>query len=69
LVSDFDAPLERRWTSIPRNVWHRPVIPKGANWVVVSFHTVPAIELVEERPGAKQMFYESERKQSDQAAD
>lgn len=69
LVSDFDAPLERRWISIPRNVWHRPVIPKGANWVVVSFHTVPPIELIEERRGAKQMVYESERKRSDQAAD
>lgn len=61
LVSDPKAPLERRWISIPQNVWHRPVIPKGADWVVVSFHTVPATELIEERPGAKQIFYESER--------
>jgi hypothetical protein len=57
LVSDPDAPLERRWISIPKNVWHRPVIPKGADWVVVSFHTLSAAELIEERPGAKQMFY------------
>jgi hypothetical protein len=62
LVCDPNAPLERRWISIPKNVWHRPVIPKGAEWVVVSFHTVPAEELIEERPGAKQMRYESERK-------
>ncbi|MEY2543704.1 MAG: hypothetical protein QOE81_1165 [Verrucomicrobiota bacterium] len=61
LVSDLNASLERRWISIPKNVWHRPVIPKGADWVVVSFHTVPAADLIEERPGAKQMFYESER--------
>lgn len=67
LVSDPDASLERRWISIPKNVWHRPVIPKGADWVVVSFHTVPATELIEERPGAKQMLYESERKRTDQA--
>jgi hypothetical protein len=38
------------------------VIPKGADWVVVSFHTVPAEQLIEERPrgGAgeiKQMLY------------
>lgn len=66
LVSDPNAPLERRWISIPKNVWHRPVIPQGANWVVVSFHTVPATELIEERPGAKQMLYESERKRNDQ---
>jgi|ERR1700736_1354181 hypothetical protein len=66
LVSDPNAPLERRWISIPRNVWHRPVIPAGAEWVVVSFHTVPATELIEERPGAKQMLYESERKRNDQ---
>jgi hypothetical protein len=63
LVSDSEASLERRWISIPQNAWHRPVIPKGADWVVVSFHTVPAEELIEERPrsgGAgemKQMLY------------
>ena len=57
LMSDPGAPLEARWISIPPNVWHRPVIAKGADWVVVSFHTVPATELIEERPGAKQMRY------------
>ena len=50
LVSDPEATLERRLISIPQNVWHRPVIAKDANWVVVSFHTVPAEELIEERP-------------------
>ena len=60
LLSDPNAPLERRWVSIPKNVWHRPVIPKSEDWVVVSFHTVPAEALIEERPGAKQMFYASE---------
>jgi hypothetical protein len=45
------------------------VIPKGADWVVVSFHTVPAAELIEERLGAKQMYYEAERKQGNQAPD
>jgi hypothetical protein len=57
LVSEPDAPLERRWISIPKNIWHRPVIPKGADWVVVSFHTVSPEELIEERPGARQMLY------------
>jgi hypothetical protein len=41
LVSDAGATLQRRWISIPKNVWHRPVIPKGTDWLVVSFHTVP----------------------------
>ena len=50
LISDSDAPLEKRWISIPQNVWHQPVISKDADWVVVSFHTVPAEELIEERP-------------------
>jgi len=50
LISAPDADLERRWISIPRNVWHQVVVPDGANWVVVSFHTVPAHELIEERP-------------------
>ena len=63
LVSDSDAPLEKRWISIPQNVWHQPVISKKADWVVVSFHTVPAEELIEERPESseqertKQMRY------------
>ena len=63
LVSDLDAPLERRWISIQTNVWHRPVINTAADWAVVSFHTVPAAELVEERPdesgegGTSQMTY------------
>jgi hypothetical protein len=50
LISDPDAPLERRWISIPTNVWHRPVINAETDWAVVSFHTVPAQELIEERP-------------------
>jgi hypothetical protein len=62
LVSDTKSPLQRRWVSIPPNVWHQPVVPNEADWVVVSFHTVPAEELIEERPGevegaTKQMRY------------
>ena len=51
LLSLPDTPLERRWISIPTNVWHRPVINPETDWAVVSFHTVPAGELIEERPG------------------
>jgi hypothetical protein len=50
LESDPRLPLQRRWISIPENVWHQAVTP-AAHWAVVSFHTVPAEELVEERPG------------------
>src|SRR6266513_3396041 len=63
LVSDPDAPLERRWISITTNVWHRPVINADTDWAVVSFHTVLAEELIEERPddsreaGTRQMKY------------
>jgi hypothetical protein len=63
LVSDPNAPLEQRWISIPPNTWHRPVVGKDADWTVVSFHTVPPEELIEERPdhdderGTKQMRY------------
>ena len=63
LVSDPDAPLERRWISIPPNVWHRPLIAAEADWAVVSFHTVRAEDLIEERPddsreaGTRQMKY------------
>jgi len=50
LTSDPDAPLSRRWISIPADTWHQGVVGER-DWVVVSFHTVPAAELVEERPG------------------
>jgi len=55
--------LEQRWISIPPNVWHRPVVGRDADWAVVSFHTVEAHELIEEKPdtssksGTKQMKY------------
>jgi hypothetical protein len=49
LVSDPNAVLDRRWLSIPPHTWHQAVV-REANWVVVSFHTVPAHELIEERP-------------------
>lgn len=49
-LTSGDAALERRWLSIPENVWHRPVIPGGADWVVVSFHTAADRALIEERP-------------------
>jgi hypothetical protein len=49
LLSDPKAPLDRRWVSIPENTWHQAVTPE-TNWVVVSFHTVPAEGLIEERP-------------------
>jgi hypothetical protein len=62
LVSDPGAPLERRWISIPPNVWHRPVVNRDGDWVVISFHTVPAEELIEEKldesgAGTKQKKY------------
>ena len=63
LVSDYNAPLEQRWISIPTNVWHRPVVNVEGDWAVVSFHTVPAEQLIEERPddsreaGTRQMKY------------
>jgi steroid delta-isomerase-like uncharacterized protein len=51
LVSVDGAGLEQRWISIPPNVWHQAVVA-DQDWVVVSFHTVPAEELIEERPDA-----------------
>src|SRR6266403_2151988 len=63
LVSDPNAPLEQRWISIPPNDWHRPVVRKDEDWAVVSFHTVVADEVIEEKPdsgskdGTKQMKY------------
>ena len=49
LVSDPQVSLEERWISIPAETWHQGVVGPE-DWLVVSFHTVPAEELVEERP-------------------
>jgi hypothetical protein len=49
LVSDPGAPLEERWISIPAETWHQGVVGEE-DWLVVSFHTVAAEELIEERP-------------------
>lgn len=49
LVSDRSAPLERRWISIPEETWHQGVVG-DQDWLVVSFQTVAAVELIEERP-------------------
>jgi hypothetical protein len=49
LTDQRSEPLERRWVSIPPGTWHQAVVT-GRDWVVVSFHTVPAGELIEERP-------------------
>ena len=48
LTSDLSAPLERRWISIPVDVWHQGVVPEH-DWVVVSFHTATETDLIEER--------------------
>ncbi len=49
LDSDPHRPLVDRWLVIPVKVWHQAVVP-NQNWAVVSFHTAPAHELMEERP-------------------
>lgn len=51
LVSNPKAPLDQRWVSIPANVWHRPIV--NEQWAVVSFHGVPAEELIEEAGDAE----------------
>lgn len=49
LVSERDAAVDRRWVTIPPNTWHRLFVGRG-DWGMISFHTVPAAELIEERP-------------------
>jgi hypothetical protein len=50
LVPDFNRPIEDRWVTIPVNTWHQAVVGPGNHWIVVSFHTASAEELIEERP-------------------
>jgi hypothetical protein len=61
LISNREAGLERRWVTIPPDVWHQAVVP-DADWVVVSFHTVPADELIEERQDAADISRTRQRK-------
>ena len=49
LVTNPDGPIESRWASIPVGIWHQVVVPEE-DWVVVSFHTVPDHELIEDAP-------------------
>jgi hypothetical protein len=64
LGSDPHLLLEQRWISIPENIWHQAVTPK-ATWLVVSFHTVPAEELIEERPDPSDALSTQRRKYLD----
>ena len=51
LVSDPGAPVDRRWVTIPPNTWHRLFVGPS-DWGMLSFHTVAAEELIEERPSS-----------------
>ena len=64
LSSDPARSLGKRWISIPRGVWHQGLVGPE-NWAVVSFHTVPASELVEERPAKEEGGPPSQRKYVD----
>ncbi|HSL20110.1 MAG TPA: hypothetical protein VK886_01150 [Vicinamibacterales bacterium] len=47
--ADDGSSMEQRWVSIPPSTWHRLFVGSEA-WAMVSFHTVPPEELIEERP-------------------
>ena len=49
LERSFEGDIEKRWISIPINVWHQAVVG-NENWIVISFHTAEVHELIEERP-------------------
>jgi hypothetical protein len=61
LVSDLETQIENRWISIPPNIWHQAVVTRE-NWIVVSFHTVPEDELIEERPDENDIGLTHQRK-------
>jgi len=48
LENNAEVEIEKRWISIPQNIWHQGIVG-DENWVVVSFHTVEASSLIEER--------------------
>jgi hypothetical protein len=53
LTSDRTRGIADRWVSIPPSTWHQGIVDPGQNWVVVSFHTVDAAALIEERPAER----------------
>ena len=67
LVSDSLVSIQQRWISIPPNVWHEAVVGKS-NWIVVSFHTVPEHELIEERPDTENAAVMCQRRYADMTA-
>jgi hypothetical protein len=67
LVSAAGAALEQRWISVPPGVWHQAVVP-DQDWVVVSFHTAPAEDLIEERTYAGDVSRTRQRRYLDRSA-
>jgi hypothetical protein len=49
LKSESSDDIEKRWISIKPKTWHQVVVGLK-DWIVISFHTVLAEELIEERP-------------------
>ena len=48
-MSNQARQLEKRWLTIPTNIWHRPVMG-NVDWTVVSFHTATDTALIEDLP-------------------
>lgn len=64
LVDDPSADVERRWVTIPPNVWHRSMKP-SENLVVVSFHTATENDLIEENGDPLTLSATHQRKYSE----
>jgi hypothetical protein len=61
LINNREAALAQRWVTIPPNVWHQAIVA-DSDWVVVSFQTVSAEELIEERPDTTDASRTQQRK-------
>jgi hypothetical protein len=61
LISNREVALAQRWVTIPPNVWHQAIVA-DSDWVVVSFQTVSAEELIEERPDTTDASRTQQRK-------
>jgi hypothetical protein len=64
LTSKSGVDVINKWISIAPKTWHQVVTSKE-NWVVVSFHTVPEDELIEERPDPSDSRFTRQRLYSD----
>jgi hypothetical protein len=48
LRSDEDAPLGKRWSTVPTGLWHQAWAAPESDWVAMAFHTAQSGHLIDQ---------------------